>query len=180
MQIISLSPIKMTPELLSGLEKRGLVRTLRPTKKIIATRAKTGAVDTFYASEPENGTHKLLCIGKRSTQIKLSYHTDNEEFILVNTTRYHFKPLYLIIGLHKSKVMEQKFRDMTITAADFMAIELEYNNPFTCFFTLLKHTVHCEVTTSGNGMHPIFFVTEPSKLKMNYIVSRAVNLSVEV
>jgi hypothetical protein len=169
MRSIPLTPVPTTPRLLRSLEKRGLIRTLTPTAKVLRPKKKSGAVDRFYASSSAWGGHTLLCIGKKSTEIKMTYHPDNEELILINGTGRRFKPLYLIVGLHKQNILEKKAARGALTARDFLAIELSFNDPRTSFFVMLKDTPHCEVTLPGRGMHPIFFVTEPAKMKCSRV-----------
>lgn len=168
MKEIVLTPKKATKAIFALLEKRKLVRLLRPTPKVLNTRTRTGAVDTFYASRPENGTHMLLAVGKRSTDIELSFHDDNEDLILLNAMNRKYKPLCMIIALDERKVFEKKARQGKLTAGDLVALELSFNDPAMCVFTVLAGTVHCEVTYPGPGQHPVFFVSEPDRLAMRY------------
>lgn len=168
MKQITLQPRKATPALFALLEKRKRVRLLRATARVLNTRTRTGAVDEFYTTQPSNGTHKLLAVGKRSTEIEFSFHSDNEDLILLNATGRPFKPLYLIVALDDRQTFERKARQGTLAAGDLAALELPFNDPRTCVFTVLAGTVHCEVTRPGAGQHPVFFVTEPSKLAMQY------------
>jgi hypothetical protein len=169
MRTISLKPVRITPAILSSLERRGLIRTLRPTARVLKTTARDGAVETLYASAPRFGTHKLLCVGKNATRIRLSAHSENEEFILLNPASLSFKPLYLIIGLYPERVLLNRIRKKTLCSGDFITLELEYNKYKTCFFVMRKGTVHCEVTLPVRGQHPVFFVTEPSRMDMRYL-----------
>ncbi|MGA2091300.1 MAG: hypothetical protein ABSH12_07575 [Endomicrobiales bacterium] len=166
---IFLKPVKITPTLLRALQRRGLIRALAPTNKILNTRTATGAVDTFYRTKSVYGTHKLIGIGKRSLKIKLCTHPACEDFIVINPTEIKYKPLYIIIARHKRAALEKKARSGKLSAKDFFTVEWEYNNPRTCVFTMLADTVHCEVTAPGPGQHPVFFVTEPSQLPLNYV-----------
>ena len=169
MRYLDLKTVDITPKLMSFLERRKLVRALKPTAKTLKTRTKTGAVDTFYVSSPKYGSHKLICVGKRSTEIKMSYHPDNEDLIIAGPTGSNYKPLILILGLQKSGILERKARSGKLESADFLALRLKYNDFETGLFTLLKETVHCEVTLPGKGQHPVFFVGEPSRLKIQYL-----------
>lgn len=164
-----LKTVKVTPDLMRDLEKRGLIRALAPTDKILNTRTETGAVDTFYQTKPAQGTHKMIGIGKRSLTVQLCTHPDNEDFIMINPTEKKYKPLYIIIARDKRAAFEKKARAGKLSAKDFFTVEWEYNNPKTCVFTMLKDTVHCEVTVPGPGQHPVFFITEPSQLMSNYV-----------
>jgi hypothetical protein len=166
---IYLTPVRSTPALLRSLEKLGLVRAISPTAKLLGTRTATGAVDTFYRTKPAYGTHKLIGVGKRSLAVKLCTHPENEDFILVNPTEKKYKPLFIIIARDKRGAFIKKARGGTLCAKDFFTVEWRFNDPKTCVFTMLKDTVHCEVTIPGPGQHPVFFVTEPSQLTSNYV-----------
>jgi hypothetical protein len=161
--------MKVSPAVIRELEKFELIRALAPTDKILNTRTATGAVDTFYRTKPTHGTHKLIGIGKRSLTAKLCTHPDNEDFIMINPTDKKYKKLFIIMARDKRAAFEKKARAGKLSEKDFFTVEWEYNNPKTCVFTMLKDTVHCEVTVPGPGQHPVFFVTEPSQLTSNYV-----------
>ncbi|MDR1196284.1 MAG: hypothetical protein LBL00_07405 [Endomicrobium sp.] len=166
---ILLKPEKASLSLFLKLEKKKLIRLIRPLKKTIETRTKTGAVERFYTSRSKNGSHTFMSVGKRTEDIKLSFHDDNEEFLLINPLNLKFKKLYLVISYLKKKDFFKKAENNALSAKDFAAIELEFNNPALSFFIMLKDTVHCETTDNSGGQHPVFFVTEASRLKDNKI-----------
>ncbi|MCM8784502.1 MAG: hypothetical protein NC818_07075 [Candidatus Omnitrophica bacterium] len=169
MSEIKLIPREGDAEVFSLLEKRGLIRLLRPPK-MKNRRQKTGCfIDKIYTTSPRFGTHKLICVTLNTQEVKLNSHPDNEEFILINPDHYVFKPLYLILALHKNKILEKKIKDKKLSSKDFIVLRLKYNCPQTSIFTLLKDTVHCEVTLDGEGRPPIFFVAEPSRLTACYL-----------
>jgi hypothetical protein len=176
MELLTIKTTKLTPGVLAILEKKKLVRRLAPTRKVIATRTKTGAVETFYSSSPLYGTHKLIAVGKRTETIRLTVHPDNEDFILLNPARLAFKPLYIVVGLATPSVLAKKAEQGRLRPADFLAVEVCYDDPATCVFTMLKGTPHCEVTVPGSGQHPVFFVTEPSKLRQRPLALRGYTL----
>jgi len=163
---LKLKPVAVTQTIMAGLESRGLIRVFKPTAR--ALRAKEGScvVDKIYSTASRFGTHKLICVGKNETKITLTTHPDNVDFIIINPAKYKFKPLYLIIGLAKQKVLEKKARHRGMTKRDFLAICLKYNDPCTCVFTMLKNAPHYAVTLPGKGRGPAFFVTEPNNFKM--------------
>ena len=168
MKTLILKPVTVTPEILSRLERRGLIRTLKPTAKVLRCRDKRGAVDKIYSSAPRFGAHKLICIRLHDlNRIKLTSHGDNEEFIIIDGDSRAFKPLYLVMGLHKHAVLEKKAENMELTERDFILLCMKYNDCRTSIFVMLKGTPHCEVSAPGTGKPPIFFVTEPSKLKID-------------
>lgn len=168
METIRLELVEITPEILSFLEKRNLVKTLKPSPEALRYKKRGCRVEKIYETSPRFGTHKLICVSLNSQEIKLSSHPDNEEFIILNTTAHTFKPLYLIIALHKHRILERKARNKNLSADDFIALRLRYNHPQTSIFTLLKDTVHCEITPAGKRTAPVFFVAEPSRLTINY------------
>jgi len=169
MEIIKLKPVEATGEILSFLEKRSLIRTCKATPRILRHRKEGCLVEKIYETSPKFGTHKLICVGMNSLEIRLNSHPDNEEFIVINTDAHKFKPLYLIIGLHKQEVLENKAKNKKLSAKDFLALRLKYNDPETSVFTMLKNTAHCEITLAGSKIPPVFFVTEPSKITMRCI-----------
>jgi hypothetical protein len=170
MNVINLKPVAISPAILSFLENNNLIKTFSPSNKILRCKRKRGMVDTVYRSSPVFGTHKLICVKLRnSSKLRLNFHSDNEEFIIINNTNLIFKPLYLAIGLHKQDVFQKMINNKTLTNKDIMILRLKYNNPRTCIFTMLKETPHCELTEEGEGISPIFFVTEPTDLKMTKI-----------
>jgi hypothetical protein len=173
---IFLKPQNASLKLFNELEKRKLVRLMRPTKKTVETKTKTGAVSRFYNSSPKYGSHTLLCVGKRSVAIKMCFHEDNEDFLLLNPTGLKFKNLYLIISLLKKNDYLKKLNSGKISAADFIAVKTNFNDPETSFFTMIKNTVHCEITDDAHGQHPVFFISEPSCLKNNKINNKNYNI----
>lgn len=171
-----LKPVKSSLSLFKDLEKRKLLKLMRPKKKIVQTKAKTGAVSRFYTSNTKFGAHTLVCVGKRTTDIRLSWHEDNEDFILINPLNLKFKKLFLIISYLKSRDFLIKYNSGKLTEKDLVAIELKFNSPSLSFWTMLKNTVHCEVTETGKKQHPVFFVSEPAKLKDNKLSKKFYNI----
>jgi hypothetical protein len=177
---IVLIPKKSNLRLFKYLEKLKLIKLFIPTLKTINTKTKTGAVSKFYSSDSKFGTHSLICVGKRTKDIIFSYHDDNEDFLLLNPLSLEFDKLFLIVSTLKKNKFLNKFHNGDLTNKDLIAIELEFNNPALSFFTMLKHTIHCEITENKNGQHPVFFVTESSKLKNNKLKSKLYNLSIKL
>ena len=177
---IILKPVKASLKLFEELESKKLIRLLRPTQKTVNTRTKTGAVSRIYVSSEKYGSHLLMCVGKRTTDIRLSYHDDNEDFILLNPLNLKFKKLYLILSLLKKNKFLRKFYSKKLENKDLIAVELEFNNPLLSFFTMLKGSVHCEITDNSKGrQHPVFFVSEPSRLKDNKLTRSLYNIKLE-
>ena len=175
---INLKPVKASVKVFNYLEKKGLVSVLKPTDKAIKTKTKTGTVDILYTSNKKFGSHRLMCIGKRTKKVQLCYHLDNEDFIFINPSNIDYQTLYLVFALDKINLFSKKLSKNLLTKKDFIAIEIAYNNPGLSFFTMLKKTVHCEVVKDEDKQHPIFFVSESSNLKNNKIKHKDLNIVV--
>ena len=173
MKQIILKPVNSCVKVFNFLEKNKLIKTLKPTKKAITTRTKTGTVDILYTSRKTFGSHRLMCIGKRNTKVQLCYHKDSEDLLFLNPSNIDYKSLYLVFAVDKIDVFLKKLKNEKLTNADFVTIKIIYNDVNFSFFTILKNTVHCEITTENDRkQHPVFFVSESSNLKNNKIVHK--------
>ena len=161
--------VDISPELLADLEERGLIKRFLPCADMLNLEPEIDRVDTVYSSDPVYGSHKLICVGKSITNLKLTSHPDNEEFIIMNPLKIEFKPLYLVIGLVKHAELQKKAEADMLSEDDIIVIRLKYNDPETSLFIMLKDTPHWECTAPGAGKAPVFFVTEPTDLGMEYI-----------
>ena len=166
---INIKTVRASAKFLAALEQKGLIRVLKPAREVLDTRTRTGAVSVHYRSNEKFGGHCLLGVGKRNTDIEFSFHPDNEDLVLLNPGKKPYKPLFLVLSLLKKRAFLETLRAGGLRPEDFTAVRLEYNDPGTMFFTVLKDTVHCEITLPGRGQHPVFFVSEPSRLSMNRI-----------
>jgi len=175
---ITLKPVKSSAKVVKYLEKKGLISVLKPTDKALKTRTKTGTVDILYTSNKRFGSHRLMCIGKRTKKVQLCYHFDNEDFIFINPGNIDYQKLYLIFALDKIDVFSKKLSKNLLSSKDFVAVEIVYNDPNLSFFTMLKKTVHCEVVKDEDKQHPVFFVTESSDLKNNKIKHKDLTITV--
>ncbi len=166
---ITLKPVKSSIKVFNYLEKKGLISVLKPTDKAVKTRTKTGTVDILYTSNKKFGSHRLMCIGKRTKKVQLCYHFDNEDFIFINPANVDYQKLYLVFALDKIDVFTKKLSKNLLSKKDFIALEIVYNDPKLSFFTMLKKTVHCEIVKDEDKQHPVFFVAESANLKNNKI-----------
>jgi len=178
MKEIVLNPVKPSEKIFKLLEKKNLIKRIMPTKKALETKTRTGAVDIFYTSRNIYGAHRLMCIGKRTKFIRFCCHKDNEDFLFLNPQNTDYARLYLVFALDKIYTFSAKLKKEILTNKDFVAVEISYNDPNFSFFTLIKDTVHCEVISSENKQHPVFFVTEPSKLKNNKLDHKNIKFSI--
>ena len=173
---ITLKPVNACEKIFDVLERKKLIKTLKPTKKAITTRTKTGTVDILYTSRKTFGSHRLMCIGKRNTKVQLCYHKDNEDLLLLNPFGMEYKPLYLVFAVDKIDAFLKKLKNDKLKNSDFITVKVEYNNEKFSFFTVLKDTVHCEITADEKDkQHPVFFVSESSNLKNNKISHKNLN-----
>jgi hypothetical protein len=168
MNLLKIKASNASPRWFSLLEKRRLIRILTPTARILRSRSGQGAVDVVYSSAPRFGTHKLICVKPDSAVPILNFHPDNEEFILIDARRGGIRPLYMLIGLSKSGVLRAKASRGLLRARDFALLKMPFNGR-TCVFTMCRDTVHCEIVFPGKGNAPVFFVTEPGNLPMEFL-----------
>jgi len=171
MRILKIQRRTADRRLFRFLQKRGLIKTLAPSARIMNSRSPNGCVDTVYVSAPRFGSHKLICVKPNSSRIKLNSHPDNEEFILVDgrNPSSRARPLYLLMALSRDTVIRAKAAAGKLSAKDFLLVRMRFNHPDTCVFTMLKGTPHCEVVFPGPGGAPVFFVSEPSDLAMEML-----------
>ncbi len=74
---LKLKPQSASPRILAFLEKKNLIRMLNPPKKVLASQAVNGAMQTIYCSHRRWGAHRLICVKKNSEAVKLSFHPYN-------------------------------------------------------------------------------------------------------
>lgn len=163
-----LQPQKITAALLEYLEKRGRIKQLRPPQSITEA-PHADAVEDLYVSAPGSGAHKLICVRKNQTAIRLTTHSENEEVIFLKDPHVLFRPLYVIISVLSENELLQKYTAGRLADDDIIALEVVYNDPQTLFFTIVKDTPHCEITVAGDDPAPIFYVTEPADIAMQYV-----------
>ena len=164
-----LKPQKISLKLLRELASKGVIGLLEPSKAILSD-VQADSVDTMYSSHGDYGSHKMICVRKNATEIRLTTHPENEEVIFINYNGSNcFKPLYLIIATCNVYEFEKKIIGNNLTENDLLAIEVNYNDSLCSYFTINKQVPHCEVTIKGEGEAPVFFVTEPTEMTMAYV-----------
>ncbi|MFA6385009.1 MAG: hypothetical protein WCY10_06565 [Candidatus Omnitrophota bacterium] len=169
MNILALKGHRFSPAILATLSERGLIRPLKPASNVVKCRDPRGTVGAIYTSKACYGGHKLISVRCTTGPVRLNFHADNEEFILIDPRAGRFSPLYMIVGLHKHEIIERKARNGTLVPSDFLALELVYNDPRLSVFTMLKGTPHFEIAGRSRKEAPVFFVTEPSRLKLHIV-----------
>lgn len=158
----------MTQDVIEILEGKGLIRRLMPTQKVLSTPEKEIGVEYLYSTDVKFGPHMMICVGFNRSIVDMAYHSDKEDFILINEGREQ-KPLILVIGLHSEEKFQKLVSTGQLTEDDIWAIELKFNDPDISFFTMNGFTPHCEWTTPGVGPASIFYVSEPRNLDANHI-----------
>ena len=59
MILLKLQPQSASPRILAFLEKKNLIRTFKPPKKVLASQATNGAIQVIYCSRQRWGADKL-------------------------------------------------------------------------------------------------------------------------
>ncbi len=173
MQNIILKPVKSDTKIFGLLEKKGLIKTFKPTKKALGTKKRNGCVDILYTSRKSFGAHRFMCIGKKNKKVQLCYHLDNEDLFFLNPQNTDYAKLYVVFALDKTDNFSKKLKNETLTNKDFITIEICFNDAKLSFFSILKGTVHCEIINKNQQkQHPVFFASEASELKNNKIKHR--------
>ena len=165
---ISLIPRKISEEILNELDSIGLIMSFKPTKKTLNPPPGENVGEDLYVSDSAFGAHKLIAVGVNKTKVRLGVHSDNEEF-LIPMYEDNVKPLYLVISLIPEDEIRRMDREGSLSEADFICVSLYPSPRGAEMFTMLKGTVHCELTTAPEGNIGVFFVTEGSSLDVNWI-----------
>ncbi len=179
MKEILLTPVRFTPAIAAKLARRRLIRLLDPTPKIRSCTRRYGMLDMVYVSQPRYGSHALACIRCCWGNLALNSHPDNEEFIFFHPSPGQFRPLYMIIGMHRHDAMEARARSGKLSARDFLALEMSYNHPRLSIFTMLAGTLHCEFVPASRKPAPVFFASEPDRLPMRHFNAGDLRLTVK-
>lgn len=160
------------------LEAQGLItRLLRPASAALQASPGKNVGAPVYVTRDQFGPHTLLSIGVNDAEIKLTTHPDREEFLLVNDGR-PVRPLILVLSWHSREELLKRARAGALSAADFLAMEMVFNDPVRSFFTMNPGVPHCEVTLPGDGPVPCFFVTESRELPLDFLVLPGVEIVV--
>jgi len=168
MRELTLKVRPVTEEAMSALEERGLLQRLLPSSGVLEAPERAVKVERIYTTDPQFGSHMLICVGFNKSKVELAIHPDNEDFILINEGREQ-KPLILVVGLHPEPEFQRLVSTGQLTADDIWALEMKFNDPRLGFFTMNGFTPHCEWTMPGPGPASVFFVTEPSALDIRPI-----------
>ncbi len=75
--------------------------------------------------------------------------------------------MYLALSELSAEDLAGKAHEGTLSAADFLAVRVKYNDPETSFFVMLKGVPHGEGISDAQGKPPSFYVTESIGLPNN-------------
>ncbi len=174
---IRLEPVSMTGPVMQSLEDRGLIIRLGPGRHRPAAPAGMNVDEPLYAPGEGYGPHKLIAVTINSDDLAdFGTHPDNEEFLLLGQP--HCRPLFLVVALHRREELERIVRERRLSAEDFLALRVRFNDPRVSFFVMLKHTPHGEAAPAGRGESPSFYVTESRDLPVERFALQGYSLAV--
>jgi hypothetical protein len=163
MTTLTLQSKQFTMADMRELERHGLVAGLTPPEDTVKAPEGQFKAKALYKTEPRYGGHMLLFVSLNLLEGKLNYHPGNEEVFLINPYE-RTKPLIWVFGLKKRAEIEAKIANNTLTAADFAAYEMPFNDWQLSCFTVLAGTLHYEITLPGPEPNPYFWVGESGEL----------------
>ena len=167
MTSLSITPQRMTPEIMEQLEERGLIIRLTPSREEhrIDVKSGEGKGNYLYKSEKKYGSHSLMnATIDFENFINFGTHPDNEEFLLLGGINE--KKMLLLIALIQKDKLSEKIASNTLTSDDFICLEAVFNDPNLSFFVMKKDVPHGECA-SGCGRPVTFYVTEGSELGLD-------------
>ncbi len=162
---IQLKAVEMTPEVMQDLENRGLILRLAPGRFAPQVNGNEPPATEVYCSSELYGPHKLIACSLNTTEATkiFGFHPDREEFLFIGNP--DSKPAYLVVALLLKEEFEKKTRTNSLSATDFVALRIKFNDPLVSFFTMNAYVPHGEVTVPGEGSPATFFVTESRDIK---------------
>lgn len=158
-QTLLLKPVAMTSEVMTDLERRGLIVRLGPHRHDLPALPGQTLDRAIYKSDDRYGPHMLISVTvDRVPFADFATHPDNEDFLLLGDP--DTKPLYLVVALMLRAAFERKIAEESLTADDFVCLRVKWNDPEVSFFTMLAQVPHGEAIVAPHGRLPTFYVTE--------------------
>lgn len=149
----------MTSSVMEDLEQRKLILRLGPGRHELPAKWGETLDQPVYDSHERYGPHRLLTVTVNRIQVpEFATHPDNEEFLMLGDPST--KPLYIIIALMQRARLVKKILNQSLSPADFICLEVVWNDPDLSFFTMLAGVPHGETITAREGRPPSFYVTE--------------------
>ncbi len=153
--VLALPSVPMTPAIMADLERRELIIRLGPRRHDLPA-APGQTLDRY-------GPHMLISVTiNRVPFADFATHPDNEDFLLLGDPAT--KPLFLVVALMRRPALAAKVAAGTLSPADFVCLEVKWNDPKVSFFTMLADVPHGEAITATEGVCPTFYVTESRDL----------------
>jgi hypothetical protein len=168
MKDILLRAQNFTPELGRQLEARQLLSFIRHPE--ISLR-ETLQSDYYKGENFRVDKHGFHSVTITYTEIFPAYHPRGEnEIVMMWDPVKRVRPLYFVFALHKKEEYLARLRSGKMTAEDYLAIRVPYNDPVYSSFIVWNETVHCELTDNSRPElpYPSFFVLEPDPLTVHY------------
>jgi hypothetical protein len=157
-QLIVLRPVAMNKEVMQQLEAKNLIRRMAPGVPVPNAAPGQTVCKPVHCSLEEYGPHKLVHITVNRMELtEFGTHPDNEDFFMIGDT--NTKPLYLVIALCLKDELDKKIQQHTLSADDFIALQVKHNDAEVSFFTMLKDVPHGEAIGRGTGKPSSFYVT---------------------
>jgi hypothetical protein len=164
MRSIRLQAQRATPELMQELEQRGLLRRLVPSGEAVGVMEGRQVVERVELAAEGTGPWQMLVVAcNRAKLTYLAAHGDAECWLFFGAP--DTKPLLYVVATCPLAEFREKAAAGTLTAADFVVLELRPNDPQTSYFTVPGGVLHDELTYPGPGAGPIFWVPEPSVME---------------
>ncbi|MGY4384268.1 hypothetical protein ACVWYN_001294 [Pedobacter sp. UYP24] len=159
-KVLWLEPFEMTAELMQRLEDKKLIIRLSPGSHDLEVPEGETKCKVLYTPLDGYGPHKIMSVTvNRIGFQEFGTHPDNEDFYMIGGGPLT-KPLYLVIALCLKDELNEKVKKNQVSAADFVALKVKYNDPQVSFFTMLKNVPHGESIGAGIGKPASFYVTE--------------------
>jgi len=161
MPTLKLQAQKATPVLMQELEAAGLLRLLTPSERARQVPEGEQVVERVELAGEGTGPWQMLVVACNRQQLTyLAAHGDIESWLFWGDPGS--KPLLYVVARCGIDAFKQKVAEQTLSADDFVALELRPNDPATSYFTVPAGVLHDELTYPGPRPAPVFFVPEPS------------------
>jgi hypothetical protein len=171
---------QMNEKNMHHLESLGLIERLMPSRKKhrLNVNPGEGRGEKIYESNTSYGAHALYkCTIDYPDFIKFAIHPDNEEFILLGGIDE--KDLLLLIAYDTYELFMDKLNKKQLKSTDFICLKCVFNDPNLSFFVMKKNVPHGEATT-GSGLPSTFYVTEGSRLPLQEILIKQLEIKLDL
>ena len=159
MKEIIINPVEMTKEVMQKLEALSLIDCIYPSNKKHREKREIHGEKYIYQGNRDYGAHSLVfCSVDREEFSAFGHHNDNEDFLLLGGCDNE-KDLYFMTALCDKDILNNKIKNHSLSADDFVCFKMKYNDPWLSFFVMRKNIPHGECT-HGSGKSATFYVTE--------------------